>query len=43
MDVGTFLQQNKTKNLLAETNGLLREQNQLLKKIRDLLEAKNKR
>ncbi|MFA4855991.1 MAG: hypothetical protein WC634_05410 [archaeon] len=40
MDVGTFLQQNKTKNQLVETNKLLKEQNELLKEIRDLLELK---
>jgi len=37
MGMGTFLQQNKTKNQLLETNKLLREQNKLLTEIRNLL------
>lgn len=39
MGLGTFLQQNKTKNLLMETNKLLREQNELLREIRGLLKS----
>lgn len=40
MGIATFIQQNKTKNLLAENNRLLREQNNLLVEIRDLLESR---
>jgi large-conductance mechanosensitive channel len=37
MGIGTFIQQNKTKNQLVKTNQLLEEQNRLLAEIRDLL------